>query len=68
MIHEVERDPVGVGFHLLEKPLVRRVKRCMCIRMLRFWRSVNDVLTWRGVVRRQEAEARFGVDLPFLCL
>jgi hypothetical protein len=44
VIHEVQCHGVGVRFHLFGKA-VGRVKRRLCIRMVRFWRSANDVLT-----------------------
>lgn len=48
VVHEVLRDRVGTSLDLFEKPLVRRVERRICIRIVRFWRSANDVLTCLG--------------------
>jgi hypothetical protein len=48
VIGEVQSHGVDVVLDLFEKPLVSRVKRRMCIRIVRFWRSTYDVETWRG--------------------
>lgn len=42
--HEVERQRVAVVLKLLEKAFVNRVNLRIDIRMVRFWRSTNDVL------------------------
>ena len=49
VIYEVGGDRVGVGLTFFDKPLVRRVKWGMCMRMVRFCRSANDVLTCLGL-------------------
>jgi hypothetical protein len=40
--HEIQRQRVKMVV-LFEKALVRRVKRRMDMRIVRFWRSTNDV-------------------------
>src|SRR5215472_14788966 len=50
----------------LEKALVNLVKRRTCIRIVRFWRSANDVLTCLGrqrtyaVARSRRCDAALG--------
>ena len=43
VIHEVQRNSVGVVSTFFEKAFVRRVNRRMCIRMVRFCRSTCEV-------------------------
>lgn len=38
----------------LLKPFVSRVKRRMLMRMVRFWRSTNDVLMCLGLMKIQQ--------------
>ncbi len=44
VIDEIEREPCNGFRTFFEKAFVRRVKRRMLIRMVRFWRSTYDVL------------------------
>jgi hypothetical protein len=48
VVHHVQRDLMRVVLQLLENPLVRRLKRRMCIRMVRLFLSAYDVLTCFG--------------------
>ena len=48
VVHVVQSNRVTVILQLLEKPFVSRVKRRMDMRIVRFWRSTNEVLTWFG--------------------
>jgi hypothetical protein len=47
-VHVVERDRKRVVLYLFEKAFVSRVKRRVCIRMVRFSRSTYDVLMCCG--------------------
>jgi hypothetical protein len=48
VVHEVQRDRVSRVLDLLREALVRRVKRRIDIRIVRFWRSTHDVLMVSG--------------------
>ena len=48
VVHEVNRNHRGMILDFLGEPLVRRVKRRIPIRIVRFWRSTKLVLTCFG--------------------
>ena len=52
--HEVKREACAWFSTFFEKPFVSRVKRRMCIRIVRLARSTNEV------------EMSFGLGLPFI--
>ena len=46
--HKVERDGGRVVVELLGNAFVSRGKRRVRLRIVRFWRSTNEVLMWRA--------------------